>query len=98
MREALPYYDGIVFLIDKSDDEALQDSKEELNSLLSDNSISQPFVILVPTENALGYANDPKSISEFELEDVIRKGKGRVSIFAYSLYPTQFIGCLEGQP
>ena len=85
-------------LIDTSDDEGLQDSKEELNSLLSDNSILQPIVILAPTQNASGYANDPKLISEFELEDVIRKGNGRVSIFAYSLSPTQFIGCLEGQP
>jgi len=98
MRVTLRDYDGIACFIDKSDDEALQDSKEELNSLLSDNSISQPIVILVPTQNASGYANDPELISEFELEDVIRKGNGRVSIFAYSLSPTQFIGCLEGQP
>ncbi|KAF8799189.1 hypothetical protein BYT27DRAFT_7121329 [Phlegmacium glaucopus] len=95
MRETLCDYDGIACFIDKSDNEALQDSKEELNSLLSDNSISQPIAILVPTKNASGYANDPELISEFELEDVIRKGNGRVSIFAYSLSPTQLIGCLE---
>ena len=82
MRDTLYDYHGIACFIDKSDDEALQESKEELNSLLSDNLVSWPIVILVPTQNA--YANDPELISEFELEDVIRKGNGRVSIFAYS--------------
>ena len=83
--------------MDVDTDEELEDSKEELNRLLSNNLISQPIVILVPTQNASGYANDPELISQFELEDVIRKGNGRVSIFAYSLSPTRFIGCLEGQ-
>lgn len=97
LYDALPYYDGIVFIMDVDTDEELEDSKEELNRLLSNNLISQPIVILVPTQNASGYANDPELISQFELEDVIRKGNGRVSIFAYSLSPTRFIGCLEGQ-
>jgi len=57
VHETLCDYDGIVCFIDKRDDEALHDSKEELNSLLSDNAISQPIVILIPTQNALGYAN-----------------------------------------
>ena len=97
MRDALPHYDGIAFLLDNSFDEELQASKEELNSFLSDNSITQPIVVLVPTQNASGCANDPELISELELEDVIRNGKGRVSIFSYSLSPTQFIGCSEGE-
>ena len=97
MRVVLPYFDGIAFLLDNSIDKALQASKEELNSILSDNSITQPIVVLVPTQNASGCANDPELISEFELEDVIRSGNGRLSIFSYSLSPTQFIGCLEGQ-
>ena len=97
MRVVLPYFDGIAFLIDNSIDKALQASKEELNSILSDNSITQPIVVLVPTQNASGCANDPELISKLELEDVIRNGKGRVSIFSYSLSPTQFIGCSEGE-
>ena len=88
MLDALCTYDGIACFIDKSSDEALQDSKEELNSLLSDSKVSQPTVILVRTQHASGYANDSELISEFELEDVIKKRKGRVSIFAYSLSPT----------
>jgi len=97
LRENLRSYDAIACFIDKSSDEALADSKEELNSLLSDSKISQPIVILIHTENASGYANNSELISEFELEDVIEKRKGCVSIFAYSLSPTQFVGCLEGQ-
>lgn len=77
---------------------AQEDSKIELNLLLSDRTISQqPIVILVHTQNALGYANDPELISEWDLEDVIQERKGRVSVFAYSYSPTQFIGCSEGQ-
>lgn len=88
MRDTLPDYDGITFLIDKNIDKALQDSKKELISILSDNSISQPIVIFVPTQNASRYANDPELISEFELEDVIRKGNGRVSSHTHSLRPS----------
>ena len=98
MRDALPHYDGIAFLFDNSSDEELQASKEELNSFLSDNSITQPIVVLVRTQNASGCANDSELISEYELEDMIRNGKGCVSIFSYSLSPTQFIGCSEGEP
>jgi len=90
-------YDWIACFIDKSGDDALHNSKEELDSLVYDSTVSQPIVILVRTENASGYANDSDLISEFELEDVIRERKGRVSIFAYSLSSTQFVGCLEGQ-
>jgi hypothetical protein len=28
---------------------------------------------------------------------VNKEGKGRVSVFAYSLSPNKFVGCLEGQ-
>jgi hypothetical protein len=65
-----------------------RDSNEELNSLLSDHAISQPILILAQTPNASGYANDPNLILEFELGGVIN---GRVSTFAYSLSPTQFV-------
>ena len=70
---------------------------EELQSLLSDDAISRPIVILVRTPNASGTANDPNLISEFQLEDVIKERNGRVSIFAYSLSPTRFVGCIEGK-
>jgi hypothetical protein len=96
-RGTLCDYDAIACFIDKSNDEFLLDSKEELNSLLSDDAISQPIVILVQTPNASGTSNDPNLISEFELEDVIRRSNGRVSIFAYSLSATQFVGCIEGK-
>ena len=96
-RETLYDYYAIACFIDKSSDDALQDSKEELNSLLTDSAISQPIVILVHTQNASGYGNDPELVAKFELEDVIRKSNGRVCIFAYSLSPTQFTGWLEGQ-
>ena len=77
----------------------LHDSMEELNSLLSDDAISEskPIVILVQAPNASGTANDPNLISEFGLGDVIRQRNGRVSIFAYSLSPTRFVGCIEGK-
>jgi len=91
-------YDGIACFVDKSSAEALEDSKIELNLLLSDPTISQqPIVILVHTQNASGYVNDPELIQEWDLEDVMKKRKGRVSVFAYSLSPTRFIGCSEGQ-
>ena len=95
MRVVLPYFDGIAFLIDNSIDKALQASKEELNSILSDNSITQPIVVLVPTQNASGCANDPELISEFELEDVIRPGVvmgGYPSSHTHCLQTTRFIG------
>jgi len=91
-------YDGIACFADKSSAEALEDSKIELNLLLSDPTISQqPIVILVHTQNASGYVNDPELIQEWDLEDVMKKRRGRVSVFAYSLSPTRFIGCSEGQ-
>jgi hypothetical protein len=83
LRENLRSYDAIACFIDESSGEALADSKEELNSLLSDSKISQPIMILIH-KNASGYANDSELISEFELEDVIEKRKGRVSIFTLS--------------
>ena len=73
LRQALRYYDGIACFIDKSD-ESFQYSKEELDSVLSDDDITQPIVILVPTPNASGYANDPDLISEFELGAWFRGG------------------------
>ena len=97
MRATLHQYDGIACFLDNRNAIALHDSREELDGLLSDPAISQPIVIFVPSENASGYANDPESISEFGLENVIREGKGRVSVFAYSLSPNKFVGCLEGQ-
>jgi hypothetical protein len=91
-------YDGIACFVDKTSVAALEHSKVELNLLLSDRTISQqPIVILVHTQNASGCANDPELISEWELEDVIKERKGHVSVFAYSLSPTQFIECSEGQ-
>jgi hypothetical protein len=99
MRSTLNRYDGIAFLLSISNRNArvLQDSREELDDILSDPAISKPIVIFVPSENASGHGNDPETISEFWLDDVIREGKGRVSVFAYSLSPNKFVGCLEGQ-
>jgi len=92
-------YDGIACFVDKSSDEALEDSEADLKTLLSDPTIlQQPIVILVRTENASEYASDSDLLSEFELGDVIKEREGRVSVFAYSLSsPTQFVGCAEGQ-
>ena len=90
--------DGIACFVDKSSDEALEDSEADLKTLLSDPTIlQQPIVILVRTENASGYASDSDLLSEFELGDVIKEREGRVFVFAYSLSPTQFVGCAEGQ-
>ena len=90
-------YDRIACFLDNRNPALLHDSREELNGLLSDPVISQPIVIFVPSENASGYPNDPESIAEYGLEDVIRKGKGRIAVFAYSLSLNKFVGCLESQ-
>jgi len=47
MRATLYGYDGsgIAFFIDERNDKAFHDSREELNSLLSDKSIFQPIGI-----------------------------------------------------
>jgi len=91
-------FDGIACFVDKSSDEALEESEADLKTLLSDPTIlQQPIVILVRTGNASGYASDSDLLSEFELGDVIKKREGRVSVFAYSLSPSQFVGCAEGQ-
>jgi hypothetical protein len=58
LRETLYDYDAIAYCIDKTDDESLLDPKEELNSMLSADAISQPIVVLIRTPNASGYAND----------------------------------------
>ena len=92
----LENFDGIAFFMDHSDDETIQYSKEELDGIITYSAISQPIVVLVQTQNASGSANDSELISEFGLENMLKKGKGRVSIFAYTLSPTRFIGCLEG--
>jgi len=93
----LEIFDGIAFFIDHSDDENLQYSKEELDGIISHSAISQPIVVLVQTQNASGSADDSELISKFGLENLFKKGKGRISIFAYTLSPTRFTGCLEGQ-
>ena len=98
LHETLRNFDAITCFIDKTDDTSLLYSKIELEYLLSDDAaILQPIVILVRTPDASGTVNDPKLITEFELDDVIRESNGRVSIFAYSLSPTRFVGCKEGK-
>jgi len=84
MRATLYQYDGIACFLDNRHAIALRDSREELHGLLSDPANSQPIVIFVPSENASGNANDPESISEFGLENVIREGKGRVCLCIFS--------------
>ena len=43
------------------------------------------FRVQIPNESE--YASDPHLISDFKLEDVIKKSNGRVSTLAYSLSP-----------
>ena len=57
---------------------SLHDSKEELDSFIPDDVVSQPMIICI----ASGYAND---ISESELKNVIRKSDGRKYIHFHSL-------------
>ena len=62
----------------------------------------QPIAILVPVQtpnistSGSGCGNDPELIAEFGLENAVERGKGRVSVFGYSLSLTRFSGCLEG--
>jgi hypothetical protein len=46
LRETLYDYDAIACCIDKTDDGSLLDPKEELNSMLSADGISQLIVVL----------------------------------------------------
>jgi hypothetical protein len=80
-----------------NDIDYFQHSKDDLHSFLSDRGFSQPIVILVGKPNASGIANDPNLMKKYMLEDVIKNSNGRVSIFAYTLSPTQFVGCVEGK-
>ncbi|KDR71998.1 hypothetical protein GALMADRAFT_229205 [Galerina marginata CBS 339.88] len=94
-RDELCDYDGIAFFIDATDDDGLRLSWEELDSILSDEEISQHIVILVPQKKASGCANEPALLAEFGLEDVVSKANGRVALFGYSLSEEDFIGCDE---
>jgi len=98
----LSYFDAIAFFIDNCNERTLQCSKEELENVLTFTEVWQPIVILVPVHtpntstSGSGCSNDLELIAEFGLEDAVERGKGRVSVFGYSLSPTRFSGCLEG--
>jgi hypothetical protein len=53
-RSALSDFDGIVYLVDVIDPTQLALSKEELDGLLNDETLSKPILILAPKSSSLG--------------------------------------------
>jgi len=97
MRIYLPEYDGIAFLVDATDSESVAKSKAELNSLLTDEAISnlKPILVLVQKPDASGIANEEILVQELCLEP-IAEGNGRVALFGYSLSSEQLKGYNQG--
>ncbi|KAG8579182.1 hypothetical protein GDO81_010742 [Engystomops pustulosus] len=92
-KSYLPAINGIVFLIDCADHERLAESKEELDALLSDETIGSVPILLLGNK-----IDRPEAISEERLLHTFgiyghTTGKGKVSLKQLNTRPLEVFMC-----
>jgi len=70
---SLSEFDGIVYILDTTDADSLSRSKGELSSLLANEAILKPILVLISKPEPSGTANEEKLVQEMGLEDAIAK-------------------------
>ncbi|KAM9311175.1 small COPII coat GTPase SAR1B [Gastrophryne carolinensis] len=92
-KNYLPAINGIVFLIDCADHERLAESKEELDALLADETISSVPILLLGNK-----IDRPEAISEERLLHMFglfghTTGKGKVPLKQLNTRPIEIFMC-----
>ncbi|KDR69594.1 hypothetical protein GALMADRAFT_145335 [Galerina marginata CBS 339.88] len=96
IRLILRNFQGIVYVVDPTDNDSLRRSKEEIEDIVHDKEISQPILILLPFFDGSGNPIEEEVSGECDLREIIANGNGRVALFLYSLSSTELRGFLEG--
>jgi hypothetical protein len=78
----LTEFDAIVYVVNPTDSESFSRTKEELDSLLVDQAISKPILVLVQKPYATGITNEEILQQESYLERQIAKVRNRIIVKA----------------
>uniref|UniRef100_A0A8C2UIY5 small monomeric GTPase n=1 Tax=Chinchilla lanigera TaxID=34839 RepID=A0A8C2UIY5_CHILA len=92
-KNYMPVINGIVFLVDCADHERLLESKEELDSLMADETIANVPILILGNK-----IDTPEAISEERLGEVFSlycqtTGKGSVSLKELNARPLEVFMC-----
>ncbi|XP_028713058.1 GTP-binding protein SAR1b isoform X1 [Peromyscus leucopus] len=92
-KNYLPAINGIVFLVDCADHERLLESKEELDSLMTDETIANVPILILGNK-----IDRPEAISEERLREMFglygqTTGKGSVSLKELNARPLEVFMC-----
>ncbi|XP_012506761.1 PREDICTED: GTP-binding protein SAR1b [Propithecus coquereli] len=92
-KNYLPAINGIVFLVDCADHERLLESKEELDSLMTDETIANVPILILGNK-----IDRPEAISEERLREIFglygqTTGKGSVSLKELNARPLEVFMC-----
>ncbi|CAO2642926.1 GTP-binding protein SAR1b [Lemmus lemmus] len=92
-KNYLPAINGIVFLVDCADHERLLESKEELDSLMTDETIANVPILILGNK-----IDRPEAISEDRLREMFglygqTTGKGSVSLKELNARPLEVFMC-----
>ncbi|XP_075756512.1 small COPII coat GTPase SAR1B [Pelodiscus sinensis] len=92
-KNYLPAINGIVFLVDCADHERLAESKEELDSLMTDETVANVPILILGNK-----IDRPEAISEERLREMFglygqTTGKGNVSLKELNARPLEVFMC-----
>ncbi|KAB0392307.1 hypothetical protein E2I00_008722, partial [Balaenoptera physalus] len=92
-KNYLPAINGIVFLVDCADHERLLESKEELDSLMTDETVANVPILILGNK-----IDRPEAISEERLREMFglygqTTGKGSVSLKELNARPLEVFMC-----
>ncbi|KPP63297.1 GTP-binding protein SAR1a-like [Scleropages formosus] len=92
-KNYLPAINGVVFLVDCADHQRLDESKVELDALLTDETISNVPVLILGNK-----IDRPEAISEDQLRGIFglhgqTTGKGNVSLKELNVRPVEVFMC-----
>ena len=84
--------DAIVYLVDAIDKERFQESKKELDSLLSDDGLSQVPVLVLGNKIDIPYAASEDEL-RYSLGLTMTTGKGTVNLGDSNIRPIEVFMC-----